>query len=205
MKNLLQTVFAMLAVCGSALLAGCATDAQSVALFDFGPTGIAQRSDALPALPTISVAAVDAPNALDNPLMYYRLNYANNQQRRPYANSRWTMPPAQLLTERLKTRMAQAGSAVLPESHGALNVPVLRVELDEFTQLFDSPDQSVAHVVLRAALFDGRKLMTQKTFARQVPAPSPDAGGGARALAAASDAIITEMMGWLATQPLASK
>jgi cholesterol transport system auxiliary component len=115
------------------------------------------------------------------------------------------MPPTQLFAQRLKSRIAQAGGAALPASDGAANVPVLRIEADDFMQIFDAPGQSNAHVGLRAALFNGRTLVAQKAFAKQAPAPSPDAAGGARALAAASDAIITDMMTWLASVPSPSQ
>jgi cholesterol transport system auxiliary component len=111
------------------------------------------------------------------------------------------MPPMQLFEQRLKSRIAQAGGAALPASAGAADVPVLRIEADDFTQSFSAPGQSVAQVGLRAAVFNGRALVAQKSFLQRVPAPSADAVGGARALATASDAVITEMMAWLASLP----
>ena len=135
-------------------------------------------------------------------MIYFRLAYANEQQPRPYASSRWAMPPAQLFGQRLKSRLAQAGGVVLAAADGAINVPLLRVEADDFTQIFSSPAQSGAHIALRASVFDGRALVAQKSFMHQAPAPSPDAAGGAKAMVAASDAVITDMMGWLASLTL---
>lgn len=198
MKNKTHTIFATLVLAASAFLQGCATGTNSITLYDFGPLRNTSSS-ALPALPAVSVAEVSTPTWLDSQLMFYRLGYANDQQPRPYANSRWTMPPAQLFGQRLKSRMAQAGGTVLPASDGAANVSVLRIEADEFTHIFDTPQQSVARVRVRAALFDGRKLIAQKTFAKQSPAPSTDAAGGAKAMADASEAVITDMMIWLTT------
>jgi cholesterol transport system auxiliary component len=154
-----------------------------------------------PSLPPISIADIGTPGWLDSTMMFFRLNYANDQQPRPYANSRWIMPPMQLFEQRLKSRIAQAGGAALPASAGAADVPVLRIEADDFTQSFSAPGQSVAQVGLRAAVFNGRALVAQKSFLQRVPAPSADAVGGARALATASDAVITEMMAWLASLP----
>lgn len=185
----------------SALLGGCATGTNSIMLYDFGPLRSMPSTPSLPALPPVSVAEVGMPAWLDSSMMFYRLSYANEQQPRPYANSRWTMPPAQLFGQRLKSRMAQAGGTVLSASDGAANVPLLRIEADEFAQIFDTPQQSVARVRVRAALFDGRRLIAQKTFAKQFPAPSADAAGGARAMADASEAVITDMMVWLTTLP----
>lgn len=197
MKKRLQMIFALAA--GGMLLAGCALPRpESAALFDLGP---ARPAATAPLLPAISVAEVSAPSWFDRPLMYYRLSYQNDQQPRAYAQSRWTMSPAQLLTQRLKTRIAQAGGVVLPASDGALDVPVLRIEADDFTQAFDTPGHSVGRVALRASLFRGRRLVAQKTFSNQAPAPSADASGGARALAAASDAAIADLLQWLASVP----
>lgn len=205
MKKTIHAVLVMLALCGSALLAGCATNTDSTTLYDFGPLHTVPGATSLPALPPISVAEIGTPAWLDSTMMFFRLNYANAQQPRPYANSRWTMPPTQLFAQRLKSRIAQAGGAALPASDGALNVPVLRIEADDFMQMFDAPGRSNAQVGLRAALFNGRTLIAQKAFVKQAPAPTADAAGGARAMAAASDAIITEMMTWLATLPLPSQ
>jgi cholesterol transport system auxiliary component len=201
MKKIIKFILVMLSMAASALLAGCATNTESTALYDFGPLRTAPAAPALPALPPISVADIGTPGWLDNTMMFFRLSYANEQQPRPYAHSRWTMPPTQLFAQRLKSRIAQAGGAALPASDGAANVPVLRIEADDFMQIFDAPGQSNAHVGLRAALFNGRTLIAQKTFIKQAPTPTADAAGGARALAAASDAIISEIMMWLASVP----
>jgi cholesterol transport system auxiliary component len=152
-------------------------------------------------LPAISVAEIQAPTWLDNQMMFYRLNYANDQQLRAYANSQWTMPPAQLFAQRLKTRLSQAGSVVVPASSGAIDLPVLRIEVDDFSQQFESANRSTVSVALRTSLFDGRNLRAQKMFVKQLPTTSADAPGGAVALASASDAIINEMAAWLATLP----
>jgi cholesterol transport system auxiliary component len=204
MKKTIPAILAMLALSAAALLSGCATKTDSIALYDFGPLHAARQAQAdlaLPALPPISVADIGTPAWLDTTTMFFRLSYANEQQPRPYANSRWTMPPAQLFAQRLKSRIAQAGGAALSASDGALNVPVLRIEADDFMQQFDAPERSNGQIGLRAALFNGRTLIAQKSFVKQAPAPSADAAGGARALAAASDAIINEMMSWLASVP----
>jgi cholesterol transport system auxiliary component len=185
----------------SALLSGCATDSQSVALYDLGPLHAPNPAEAAPSLPAISVAEAQAPAWLDSQMMFYRLNYANDQQPRPYSASKWTMPPVQLFVQRLKSRLSQAGGVVIPASDGGVNLPVLRIEADDFSQMFDSASHSRAYIAMRASLFDGRTLRTQKMFIKQVPAASPDAQGGAAALADASDAIINEMAVWLATLP----
>jgi cholesterol transport system auxiliary component len=207
MKKTLSLSLALLLATGAAGLNGCATRADTATLYDLGPLRIEATANTAPAttltpLPALSVAEVNAPAWLDSPLMFYRLNYTNDQQPRPYANSRWTMAPAQLFGQRLKSRLAQAGGIVLPAADGAANVPLLRIEADDFTQTFDSPAHSSARIALRATVFNARTMTAQKTFVKQVPAPSADAAGGARALAEASDALIADMIVWLAALPL---
>jgi len=175
---------------------------EPAALYDLGPLHAQTGAAPLPALPPVSVAGVQVPVWLDSSMMFYRLHYANAQQPRPYSQARWTMTPAQLLTQHVKARIAQAGGVALPASDGALEVPVLRIEADDFTQHFASPTESAGRVALRASLFRGRSLVAQKSFHRQVPAPSADAGGGAAALAAASEGVIADIILWLHGLPL---
>ena len=194
-----------LAVSAALLLqiAGCALPRpESAALYDLGPLSAQAPATSLPALPPISIADIVTTGWLDRPLMYFRLNYENDRNPRPYAHSRWTMPPAQLIAQRLKWRITQAGGTALSAADGALDVPVLRIEADDFTQHFDAPGKSTGQVALRASVFRGRTLLGQKTFVKQAPAPTADAEGGTRALAAACDDAIADMMQWLAGLPL---
>lgn len=185
------------------MLAACSTlKSTPPALYDLGPLYVAGTPSEQLNLPSISVAETQAQSWLNSQAMYFRLAYANDQQPRPYAGSRWTMAPTLLFSQRLKSRLAQAGGVVLSASDGALNIPVLRLEADDFTQTFSSADASAAQVVVRASVFNGRTLLAQKTFSRQAPAPSADAAGGVKAFALASDAMIADMMAWLAQLPL---
>jgi cholesterol transport system auxiliary component len=185
----------------SLLLAGCATPPAPTMLFDLGP--LPAHGAVASALPALSIATATSSPFLDNPRMVYRLAYANSQQPQQFANNRWTMAPAQLIEQRLKARLGQAGSTVLTGSDGALNVPLLRLELDDFSQRFTTPAESSGQLTLRVAVFRGRLVVAQKSFTQQRPATSADAAGGAQALAAASDALITDVLSWLATLPLA--
>lgn len=194
---------ALMTACALAL-PGCAVrgNTDSATLYDLGPLKKQQDKTALPALPPVSIAAVQVPVWLDSSMMFYRLNYANAQQPRPYAQARWTMTPAQLLTQYLKARIAQAGGIALAASDGAVDVPVLRIEADDFSQHFASPSESTGQVALRASLYRGRTLLAQRSFVRQSPSGSADAAGGAAALASASDAAIADIILWLHGLPL---
>jgi hypothetical protein len=78
----------------------------------------------------------------------------------------------------------------------------LRLELEEFSQLFDSPQQSTGLLVLRATLTQasptGEQLINQRSFTLQRPAPTPDAAGGVQALSEASEAVALEVGDWVA-------
>jgi cholesterol transport system auxiliary component len=89
---------------------------------------------------------------------------------------------------------------------GETSVPLaLRVELQEFSQLFDTAQNSSGLVRMRATLIEVKdgadRLVAQQVFIVQRPAASPDAPGGVRALLAATDAAVEEIGAWLQQQP----
>jgi cholesterol transport system auxiliary component len=192
-----------LAMASAALLAGCASTEKGPAgnaIYDFGSSAAPiTPNGAAAAVPIVIVADVTGNSAYDNERMFYRLNYANPLESRSYANSRWSATPLQMLTQRFKARVSQAGIKVLSATDAANGVPLLRIDVDDFTHSFDSTNSSYGQLVLRASLFDGRKLLDQRTFSRKVGAGSADAAGGARALAQAADAVSNDLIAWLAT------
>ena len=187
------------------LLAGCASKkAPTNMTFDFGPATPA-ASAAVSTGVAVVVTDVTGSAALDNERMSYRLNYADPQQARIYAHSRWSATPLQMVTQRLKTRIAQSGTKVLGPTDASDGVAILRTEVDDFTHSFDAKSQSYGQLVLRVSLFQGHKLVDQKTFSRKSDAVSADATGGARAMAAATDGVAADIVAWLATLPLPKK
>ncbi|WP_317202092.1 ABC-type transport auxiliary lipoprotein family protein, partial [Janthinobacterium sp.] len=156
---------------------------------------------AAPPLPALVMLDATGPAWLDSPRMHYRLLYADAQQSRPYANNRWNGTPLQLLGARLKSRVAQSGVKVLSGTDAAAAVTLLRVEVEDFSQNFDSLSSSSGQVTLRASLFRSHRLLDQRSFSRNTAAASADAPGGAKALAASTDAVAADLLAWLATQP----
>jgi len=203
---------AVAAALALALLAGCSALPDKPVRptqFDFGPGATADApADRRAPLPPLALADVDAAGPLDAAsAVLYRLLYADGQQLKPYAQARWSMPPTQLVRQRLRERLSQrravlnAGeSAALLRTDGTQPL-VLRIDLEEFTQLFQSPAASTGLVRLRVTVIDntpaGEKLLAQRMFIAQKPAPSADAAGGARALAEATDAVATDLEQWL--------
>lgn len=187
-----------------ALLLSCAAlpdkPARSL-IYDFGPgpLNLPLSSAASTQLPTITLGEIEAPASLDSSAMLYRLIYANATQLQPYALARWSMPPAQLLRQRLREGLESQRPVLNPSTHPS--GLVLRLELEEFAQLFDTPERSSGSIRLRATLLrvDGgvERLLGQRRFAVQRPAASADAPGGVRALASATDAAIQELAHWL--------
>jgi cholesterol transport system auxiliary component len=153
----------------------------------------------------VLLAAVEAAPAFDGPALLYRDAAAGVQQLRPYALARWSASPAQLVRARLRARLGEE-RAVLGPGEGAAPM-ALRVQVEEFSQVFDTaaaagaavPSRAV--VRLRATLSDTRgprpALLAQRVFELQRPAPSADAAGGVQALTAATDAALGEVAAWL--------
>ena len=176
--------------------AGCSiAPAPAVTNYDFGPA-----PDGHPAQgprQALLVHDVSAPAWLDSPLIHYRLAYRDSARPQVYAESRWVMSPAALLTNRLRSQLAASGSGgIVQPGDGARAGYALRVELDEFTQVFDAPGKSKAVVRLRASVLGDRSLVAQRSFSVERPARTPDAEGGVRALIGASDEAIDQLIGW---------
>ncbi|MBS0506189.1 MAG: membrane integrity-associated transporter subunit PqiC [Proteobacteria bacterium] len=197
------------------LLAGCAALPEPPAratVYDFGPGALqaapARQGAALPPLVLAEVGA-SAPAEGSNALQY-RLAYANAQQLRPYSQARWSQPPAALLQQALRERLGRERIVLYP-NQAAVQQPVqgrlpsvLRLQLEEFSQVFTSADASAGVVRLRAVLGDagvaGETLVAQQVFVAQRPAATADAAGGARALAEASAQLADELAAWVHQQ-----
>lgn len=173
-------------------------------VYDFGPGTLVQvPTHRMAALAPLALSGVQAVGAVDSTAVLYRLLYSDAQQLRPYAQARWSMPPAELLRQRLREHLSQH-RAVLNPADGVLAATpalTLRLDLDEFSQLFETPQRSHALVRLRATLAQpvagGEKLVAQRSFVVQHPGASPDAPGGVHALTAAADAAILEIDQWV--------
>jgi cholesterol transport system auxiliary component len=156
-------------------------------VYDFGLAPAQPAPAGVPA--NVQVAA---PGWLDGTAMLYRLDYTDGARLASYRDSRWAAPPAALLHERLKQRLARAADTS--------GTATLRVEVEAFCQVFDAPADSRAVVHLRAALLEpgtGR-VLRQQAFTEETAATTADARGGARALVPASDVAIARVLAWAA-------
>ncbi len=73
----------------------------------------------------------------------------------------------------------------------------LRIEIEDFSQSFNTADRSQVTIRIRAILVNlsNSTLHAQRTFSVERPA-APDAEGAARALAQAADAVIESLLEW---------
>lgn len=181
-------------------LSACATPAPSIQRYDFG----VPAADAVKASPagtaTVDVA-VTAPVWLETPAVLYRLGYADAAQLRAYGQVQWVAAPARLMEQALlavspgERPSACRGTSVAP--------PLLDVNLQEFSQDFDSPGQS--HVVLRARVRvlagHTHAVLAQRQFDLRAVAPSPDGPGAVHGLRDLARSFAADALAWSASCP----
>jgi len=192
------TAWVLAAIALSGAIAGCTFGtpaAISNVRYDLGPP---TPPVYVGPLPTLRLFDVRAPASLDTDDILYRMSYADPHRTAAYANSHWTMHPAQLLTERV--RGALAARAPVLSGGETVNAPLLTIDLQQFEQVFDSESQSHAVLTARATLTRDGVLIAQQTFEARAPSSTADAAGGVQALAAASDEFVAQLVAWLGMQ-----
>ena len=215
--GLSSTIFVLLTAFAGLTLVGCSALPDKpvrATMYDFGPGNLSAPvstvGSQLPALAIDDIAT--SGGALDNMAVLYRLAYTDAQQLKPYSQARWSMPPAQLVRQRLREQLGKrrtvfsAGdSAALNRSQNTVLPLLLRIDLEEFSHLFTTPTASTGLIRLRVTLLQvtpsGERLVSQRNVVVQRPAESPDAPGGVRALTQATDAAIEEIDQWLQQMP----
>ena len=185
---LLRVAGAVLAV--SLLLAGCSNLSRStstVAIYDFGPA----PARAAAAKPWRLALDVRMPSWYEALAVDYRLDYDDPLLQRAYGNSRWAAAPGDMIARQLRRQLGlnEAGVAA-----GCL----LRVEVDEFVQVFSSPQHSRG--VLSAVVFVSdvsRRPLASTALHIEQPAVTADARGGVRALVDTANALGERIDAWL--------
>ncbi|MEK6384013.1 MAG: ABC-type transport auxiliary lipoprotein family protein [Paraburkholderia tropica] len=201
-RSLLRLCCAALAALAIGTLAACAGNpaALSDIRYDLGPQEAPPAPPAPPTLPPLKVLEVSAPATLDHDGIVYRIG-GDSQRSARYASSHWTMSPARLLTQRLRTSLATRVTVL--SGADAVQAPMLKVELTEFEQVFDTASESSGVLAARATLMQGGKVIAQRSFLARAPASTPDAAGGAAALRTASDDFASQIGAWLSVQAFA--
>jgi cholesterol transport system auxiliary component len=181
-------------LCLALALAGCSLGKMEPApvLYDLGieegpaPVGAGMHKPV--------ALAFNAAPALADTGMIWRV--ANGDSPRIYTRSRWSVPPPDLVRQRLSERLARLGPVLSGDTVG---LPRLQVTLTRFEQVFSADGAtSTGQVALQAVLLqaDGQ-VVAQKLVRRSVASATQDAGGGARALSQATDEATDELAAWL--------
>ena len=195
------------------LVAGCSVlpkPPSRVDIFDFGPglTKTAEASQAATPLPPIALADFTSAGVPDGrSALFYRLAYSNAQMLYPYTQARWSQPPTTLMQLAVRDRLGARRSVIYGDQNidqqikGGQSPTVLRAEVEEFSQVFQSEKDSVGLVRVRVSMVDslkaGDELIGQRVFVAQRPAPTPDAAGGAKALSDAAAQVADEIAQWV--------
>jgi cholesterol transport system auxiliary component len=188
------------------LATGCASHPPAPARYDFDSI----RSLVAPTArlhATIVIPPVSTQSWLRTPALIYRLAYSTPSRPETYAQSQWTAPPAELLTLRLRQAVLAANSGfTLRSATRSMDGYRLDVTLEQFVQVFSTPHDSRCFVTLSATLTgQGDRLLAQRTFHSDRPAPSLDGPGAVQGFVDSTDACLEQILLWLqATLPEAS-
>ena len=175
------------------VLAGCVTsgkrgNALPLDVYDFGRTGTERSAEPLSATVALEVRV---PLWIDGVGIAYRLAYVDVSRLHDYSRARWAGPPSQLIQLDLEHRLGLARVGQLKTGC------VLRLEVAEFSQHFDSPASSRAVLLGRLLLLDRqRREIAAKPLRIEVPAATADARGGAQALSATVDRLAAQILAW---------
>lgn len=134
---------------------------------------------------------VRAPSWLDTPAMQYRLAYQVPASRDAYTASKWAAPPVEMMQRMIARTLAIGDDPAKPCR--------LRIELDEFVQVFKDPQVSESRLFARVELIEARSgaRLASTEFEISQAAASPDARGGVAAHQSGVSKFISGTAGWL--------
>lgn len=137
---------------------------------------------------------VRSPSWFDSLGIDYRLNQDDPLRLREYADSRWAVNPGVLVAQRLRRFLGASSLA-----GGMPAACLLRVDLQEFSQVFESLSDSRGLLQGELVLVDSqRQRLAIQHFVIERPAPTPDARGGVGALVLAVNDLGEFTSNWLA-------
>jgi ABC-type uncharacterized transport system auxiliary subunit len=180
----------LLLLLGCLLLAACFTSGRrggdtAMAVYDLGP--VAGEQVVLSRTRSMALE-VRMPLWFDAFGINYRLSYAEPARLREYARARWAGPPAQLIQQSLRRDLG-----LQPAGQGRA-LCLLRVDIDEFSQVFASPSQSHGVLQGRVQWLDcSRTSLAERSIDIQVPVVNQDSAGGVAALTSAVAALTQQV------------
>jgi cholesterol transport system auxiliary component len=188
--TILRKFLPALSVCVLAACGNLPKAAATYAVHDFGPLDSAVMRSV--PFPIRNLEVVPAPWLASNAIQY-RLVYAQPTRRQFFLESRWAAQPAQLMEVAIKRTLKANQTAV------ATSGCRLRIDLDEFAQVFDTAGVSRGVIEARAVLLAPRtdQLIASQGFAVTRPAASADAVGGVVALREGVLQLSGELLDWL--------
>lgn len=175
------------------LLAGCFTSGKrgsekGLAIYDLGLPHASLRSEERKSPIAVEVRA---PLWMDSLGVNYRLVYNDASRLHEYSQARWAGPPAQLVQQRLMQLLDLSTTGQAPARC------VLRVEISEFSQIFDSPRRSRGVLRGRAFWLDqSRHQLADLNLSIERPADSQDSRGGVNALQATVEQLANDLQKW---------
>lgn len=177
----------------SLLLAACFTAGRrgadgAMAVYDLGPLASGPVTEHR----SLGLALdVRAPLWFDALGINYRLAYAEPARLREYARARWAGPPAQLIQQRLIQDLA------LVPAGQSRTLCLLRLDIDEFSQVFATPTASRGVLQGRVQWLDrSRTSLAERQVKIDQLAASNDSPGGVAALAMAVGELARQIEAW---------
>jgi cholesterol transport system auxiliary component len=179
------------------LLAGCGLGQSGPAMsqLDLGalPSDVSLEKSAINPRLAIAVPLSLSTGLVQTTGVVWRLGADGIPQ--TYASFAWVAPPTALVRQRLIDRLSRQGP-VLPSGLGE-KTPVLRMNLQQFEQVFQSSGQSEAVLTLQVVLTRGATILGSDMIYERVPAQSADAVAGAQALGVASNRAAERVATWV--------
>lgn len=174
----------------SCVLSACVGPSKSVSstvVYDFGlpaarllPEGVGPKL----------MLELKSPGWFDSLNIDYRLAYEDSLKQREYATSRWAANPSVLLGQSLRQQLGITNALAAD--------CVLKVDLQEFSQVFETPQLSHGLLLASVSLVSARRqLIAERQLSIRRAAASADANGGVRALVAASGELGRQLSDWL--------
>ena len=177
------------------ILGGCAgtRTTPSSFVYDFGPSAKPIESKTLDRFNERIALEIRVSPWVDSPHIDYRLAYEDLFKRHEYASSLWAGSPSVLLEQQWRQQLRLTGV------NSRITIAcLLRVEVQEFAQVFNSPQSSHASLQGQVSLVDdGRQLLALRPFNIEQAAATADAPGGVRALIQAGENLGQEISVWL--------
>lgn len=173
-------------LCLTGLLSACLPNHKpgpESAVYDFGLNAETPKVDS-----KITIDRVIAIDAIDHRRMRYRLNFKSPTQVFTYTQSRWASSPSELLAAKVRSIANLSSSSDCS----------LRLQIEIFDHIFESPSTSMGIIRLHASLSDkkSRRAVASQQIQESAPAPSADGKGGVMALDQASTRAIVNALEW---------